>query len=142
MDEVRIGLIGTGFMGKSHAMAYRAMPSVFSPPPALPVLEMLADATQELARPGAKSLGFARWTADWRELVADARVDVVDITAPNHLHKEMALAAAAAGKHIYCEKPLALTAADALEMTQAAEAAGVKTLVGFYVLKNPAAGLA
>ncbi len=142
MDTIGIGLIGTGFMGKSHAMAYRAMPSVFSPPPAVPVLEMLADATEELARQGAESLGFARWTADWRALVTDARVDVVDITAPNHLHKEMALAAAAAGKHIYCEKPLALTAADALVMTQVAEAAGVKTLVGFNYLKNPAAGLA
>ncbi len=142
MAEVRIGLIGTGFMGKSHAMAYRAMPSVFSPPPAVPVLEMLAEATEELARQGAESLGFARWTADWRALVTDARVDVVDIPAPNHLHKEMAVAAAAAGKHIYCEKPLALTAADALVMTQVAEAAGVKTLVGFNYLKNPAAGLA
>ncbi len=129
-------------MGKSHALAFRAVPSVFSPPPAVPVLEMLADATEELARSGAESLGFARWTADWRALVADAGVEVVDITAPNHLHKEMALAAAAAGKHIYCEKPLALTGADALEMTQAAEAAGIKTLVGFNYLKNPAAGLA
>ena len=123
-------------------MAFRAVPSVFSPPPAVPVLEMLADATEELARSGAENLGFARWTADWRALVADAGVEVVDITAPNHLHKEMALAAAAAGKHIYCEKPLALTGADALEMTQAAEAAGIKTLVGFNYLKNPAAGLA
>ncbi len=140
--DIGIGLIGTGFMGKSHAMAYRAAPYVFSPPPANPVLAMLADATGELARAGAESLGFARWTADWRELVADGDIDVVDITTPNHLHKEMALAAAAAGKHIYCEKPLALTARDALEMTEAAEAAGVKTLVGFNFLKNPAVGLA
>ena len=142
MNKVGIGLIGTGFMGKTHAMAFRAMPYVFSPPPMVPVLELLADANEELARTGAGNLGFARWTADWRELVSDAAVDVVDITTPNHLHKDMALAAATAGKHIYCEKPLAVTAQDALTMTEAAEAAGVKTLVGFNFLKNPATGLA
>ena len=79
-----------------------------------------------------------RWTVDWREAVTDPAVDVVDIVTPNFLHKEIAMAAIAAGKHVYCEKPLALNAADAKEMYEAAEKAGVKTLVGFNYLRNPA----
>ena len=89
----------------------------------------------------AKELGFHRATGDWRTLVNDPNVDVVDICSPNYLHKEMALAAIAAGKHVYSEKPLALNAVDAKEMTEAAEAAGVKTLVGFNYVKNPVAQL-
>ncbi|MCH8196849.1 MAG: Gfo/Idh/MocA family oxidoreductase [Proteobacteria bacterium] len=139
-QDVRIGLIGTGFMGKSHAMAYHTVPFIF-PAAARPVLELVADVSEEAARAAAEATGIRRATGDWRELVQDPAVDVVDITTPNVLHKEMALAAIAAGKHVYCEKPLALTAADALEMTEAAEAAGVKTLVGFNFLKNPAAGM-
>ncbi len=140
MKQVRIGLIGSGFMGKSHAAAYRNVPLVFEPS-AEPVLELLADIDEEVARKAAGALGFRRSTGDWRALVEDPAVDVVDITSPNHLHSEMALAAIAAGKPVYCEKPLALTAADALAMTEAAEAAGIKTLVGFNYLKNPATGL-
>jgi predicted dehydrogenase len=140
MKQVRIGLIGSGFMGKSHAVAFRNVPLVFSAS-AAPVLELLADADDDLARKAAQALGFRRSTGDWRALVDDPDVDVVDITTPNHLHKEMALAAIAAGKHVYCEKPLALTAADALAMTEAAEDAGIKTLVGFNYLKNPATAL-
>ena len=139
-QDVRIGLIGTGFMGKSHAMAYHAVPFIF-PSAARPVPELVADVSEEAALAAAEATGFRRATGDWRELVRDPAVDVVDITTPNSLHKEMALAAIAAGKHVYCEKPLALTATDALEMTEAAEAAGVKTLVGFNFLKNPAAGM-
>ena len=90
----------------------------------------------------AGALGFARSTADWRAMVADPEIDIVNITAPNALHKEMALAAIAAGKHVYCEKPLAPLAADAREMAEAAERAGVKTQVGFNYLCNPLFGLA
>jgi predicted dehydrogenase len=140
MKQVRIGLIGSGFMGKSHAVAFRNVPLVFAPS-AEPVLELLADLDEAAARKAAGALGFRRSTGDWRALVEDPDVDVVDITTPNFLHKEMALAAIEAGKHVYCEKPLALTTADARAMTEAAEAAGIKTLVGFNYLKNPATGL-
>ncbi len=140
MKQVRIGLIGSGFMGKSHAVAFRNVPLVFAPS-AEPVLELLADLDEAAARKAAGALGFRRSTGDWRTLVEDPDVDVVDITTPNFLHKEMALAAIEAGKHVYCEKPLALTTADARAMTEAAEAAGIKTLVGFNYLKNPATGL-
>jgi predicted dehydrogenase len=138
VNEVRIGLIGAGWMGKAHAVAYRNVPMVFGPEPAVPVLEMVADVNPAWAEAAARNLGFARWSADWREVVADARVDVVDITAPNHVHREIALAALAAGKPVYCEKPLANTVEETGEMAEAAAAAGVPTLVGFNYLKNPA----
>ena len=138
MREVRIGLIGAGWMGNAHTVAYRNVPMVFGPEPAIPTLEVIADVNPDWARAGAEKLGFARWTSDWRTVVEDARVDVVDITTPNDVHAEIALAALAAGKPVYCEKPLANTAAETRAMAEAAEAAGVTTLVGFNYLKNPA----
>jgi len=141
MKTIRVGLIGTGYMGKAHAIALRSVPAVF-PLSAKVECEMLAEVNSELAAAKATELGFNRSTGDWLELVNDPNIDVVDICSPNFLHKEMALAAIAAGKHVYSEKPLALNAQDALEMTQAAELAGVKTLVGFNYVKNPASQLA
>jgi predicted dehydrogenase len=139
--RLRIGLIGSGFMGKTHAFGYATAARVFDLP-FQPDLACLADVTDEAAAKAAGALGFARSTSDWRALVADPEVDVVDITTPNALHKEMALAAVAAGKHVYCEKPLAPLAADAREMAEAAEKKGVKTQVGFNYLCNPMLGLA
>ena len=138
VPEIGVAMIGSGLMAKSHTMGYRNVESVYGSTPLRPRLEVLADAGQDLASAGARSLGYARWTTDWREAVTDPAVDVVDIVTPNFLHKEMAMAAIAAGKHVYCEKPLALSAADAQEMFEAAERAGVKTMVGFNYLRNPA----
>jgi predicted dehydrogenase len=138
MREIRIGLIGAGWMGKAHSVAYKNVPLVFGPEPAVPQLEMVADVNPEWARAAAKNLGFARWSADWREVVSDPAVDVVDITAPNDVHHDIALAALAAGKPVYCEKPLANTTAETRAMAEAAAAAGVPTLIGFNYLKNPA----
>ena len=87
-------------------------------------------------------MGFARSTGDWRELVADPAVDIVDICSPNYLHREMALAAIAAGKHVWCEKPLALDAAEAKDVADAAARAGVVHLVGFNYSVNPLIRLA
>jgi predicted dehydrogenase len=138
--SVGIGLIGSGFIGKVHALGFRAAPAVFGFES--PRLEILADVDDVTAAEAARGLGFSRSTGDWRDLVADPAVDLVDITAPNHLHEEMALAAIAAGKAVYCEKPLAPTAAGAARMVAAADAAGTPTMVGFNYLKNPIAGLA
>ena len=138
---LRIGLIGTGFMGKAHVFGFAAAARVFDLPFEL-VFQTVADRTDALAAEAARSLGFAQGTGDWRSLVADPAIDLVDITAPNALHREMALAAIAAGKHVYCEKPLAPRAAEAAEMADAAEAAGVRTQVGFNYLCNPMLGLA
>ncbi len=139
--KLRIGLIGTGFMGKAHVFGFASAPRVFELPYELD-LRSVADITPEAAARAAQTLGFARSTSDWRDIINDPEIDVVDITAPNALHKEMALAAIAAGKHVYCEKPLAPLSADALEMTLAAEAKGIKTQVGFNYLCNPMLALA
>jgi predicted dehydrogenase len=141
MSTIGIGLIGSGFIGKVHALAYRAAPAVFDLPRA-PRLELLADVDDATAARAASSLGFARSTGDWRKLVTDPSVDVVDITTPNHLHEEMAIAALDAGKAVYCEKPLAPASGGAARMVAAAEAAGARTMVGFNYLKNPIAALA
>ena len=137
MRELGVGLIGTGFMGKAHALAYGAVRAVLGDVP-VPRLEVLCDTPADNARAMAVQFGFARATDDWRMLVADPAVDVVSITTPNSLHYEIALAAIRAGKHVYCEKPLALTLKQATEMAQAAADAGVKTMVGYHYIKNPA----
>jgi predicted dehydrogenase len=133
---LRIGLIGTGFMGKTHVFGFAAAPKVFDLPYGIQ-LHTVADVTEELAARAAAEFGFARHTTDWRSMIDDPQIDVIDITAPNALHKEMALAAIAAGKHVYCEKPLAPLASDAAEMADAARKKGVVTQVGFNYLCNP-----
>ena len=134
--SIGVGLIGSGFMGRAHALAFRSVGGVF-PLAAQPRLEMLADIPEQRAVEAARALGFARATHDWRALVGDPEVGLVAITTPNLMHAPMALAAIEAGKHVYCEKPLATTLADAIAMTRAAEAAGIVTMVGFNYLKNP-----
>lgn len=139
--KLRVGLVGSGFMGKAHAFGYSTAARVFDLPYEVE-LHTLADITDAAAAKAAAALGFAHATSDWRAMVGDPVIDIVNITSPNALHKEMALAAIAAGKHVYCEKPLAPLAIDAREMAEAAEAAGVKTQVGFNYLCNPMLGLA
>ena len=142
MKDIHIGLIGTGGMGKAHATAFRNVPLVFGNEPGRPILEIVADVDAKAVEKWAGEFGFARWTTNWQEIVEDSRVDVVDITTPNHLHAEMAIAAAQAGKHIYCEKPLATTSADAARIVAAVEKSGVISIVGFNYLKNPAQAFA
>jgi predicted dehydrogenase len=133
-------LIGSGFMGQAHADAFRRAALLYPKLAARPVLAMLADRDEPTAKAAAERLGFPRWTGDWRKLIADPSIDVVDITSPNNLHHEMALAAIAAGKHVYCEKPLAVTVPQAEEMAAAAKKKrGLKTMVAFNNVKTPAA---
>lgn len=136
MKTLGIGLVGSGFMGRCHANAYSSVGGIFDVP-LKPELKLLADATPELAEESARSLQFERGTADWQELVHDSAVELVDITAPNHLHYPITMASIGLGKPVYCEKPLACTIAEAREMRDAAEAAGVTTVVGYNYLQNP-----
>lgn len=137
MARVRIGLLGaSGWMGKTHALLFKAQSSVFGPEPDVSI-EIVADATSELAAKAAASYGVARSTGDWREVLRDPSIDVVDIVTPNNLHHAMAMAAIEAGKHVYCEKPLALNGRQTFEMMKAAEKRGVVTLVGFNYPTNP-----
>jgi predicted dehydrogenase len=136
MTSLGFGLIGTGFIGRAHAIALSAVGTVFTDITA-PALVLVADSDTVRAAAAATALGFARSTGDWRDVIHDPAVDVVDICTPNYLHREMALAAIAAGKHVYCEKPLANTAQEAREIADAACAAGVVHAIGFNYSCNP-----
>ncbi|MFP5077556.1 Gfo/Idh/MocA family protein [Rhizobium sp. YIM 134829] len=132
-----VALIGTGFMGKCHALAWRTVSAVFGG--AHPRLEILADVSEESAGRFAGQFGFARATADWQAAVTDPVVDVVSITAPNGLHRPMAEAALLAGKHVWLEKPMALTLEDAEAMAALAAAhPGQVTMLGYNYLRSPA----
>jgi predicted dehydrogenase len=137
MTVISVGLIGAGWMGRAHAAAFENATRVFGTAPATLRIAAVADVAEPPARDFADRFGVARWTTDWREIVADPAIDVVDITTPNDVHPEIALAALAAGKHVYCEKPMANTAAEARAMRDAAAAAGTVTLVGFNYLCSP-----
>lgn len=134
---IRVGLIGTGFMGKTHANAWRNVQAVMGCDQSV-TLRALCDVPLDKAKSVARQFGFAQATDDWHALVTSDDIDVVSITTPNHLHKDMALQAIAAGKHIWCEKPMALTLDEAGEMHAAAQKAGVKSLVGYNYIHNPA----
>lgn len=140
--RLNIGLIGAGSIGRIHVFGYTAQPVIFPGAAAFPNLELLAEATPELAAAGAARLGFRRHTADWRTLIADPAIDIVDICVPSSLHREIALAAIAAGKAVYCEKPVGLDGMQASEIAEAAGHAGIASLVGFTYLRNPMIGFA
>ncbi len=141
MRELGIGLIGTGFMGRAHALAFNQARAAFELPVRL-TLAALADADAERAQRCADAWGYAQAHGGWQALVNDPGVDVVAITPPNHLHYPMAMAAIAAGKAVYCEKPLAISLEQADAMRRAANAAGVVTRVGYNYQHNPMIELA
>lgn len=141
MRELGIGLIGTGFMGRAHALAFRNVSAAFELPFTLR-LAALADADPARAQACATAWGFEQAHSDWQQLIDDPKVNLIAITTPNHLHYPMAMAAIAAGKPLYCEKPLAVSLQQANAMHLAAKAAGVVTRVGYNYQHNPIIGLA
>ena len=141
MRELRIGIVGGGWMGKVHAMSYRTARSAFGPEPAIPIVAAMADLNTELAERAARECGVDRAVGDWRAIVDDPSIDIVDVCTPNDMHFEVAMAAIEAGKHVYCEKPLANTVDLARQMADAAERKGVITMVGFNYIQNPVHGL-
>lgn len=141
MAEIGIGIVGGGYMGKAHAVAMTAVAAVFDT--ALrPRLEMICTTTREGAAQKARQFGFARSTADWRQLVADAKIEAVVIASPQDTHKDIALAALAAGKHVFCEKPLGLGLDDSRLMVEAARQSGLIHMTGFNYIRTPASQLA
>ena len=126
-------------MGQTHADSYRRAGTLYRNLPRTPVLYAVAEQNDQLAEQARGRLGFQKAYGDWRKLIEDPEVDVVDITTPNHLHVEPALAALEAGKHVYCEKPMAVKVEDAQRMAAAAKKASGKTLVAFNNIKTPAA---
>jgi predicted dehydrogenase len=142
VKTVNVAVIGAGFMGKAHSLAYAAMPMFFWPAPAMPRRAVIAEVSDELAREAAVRYGYERSTGDWRTVIDDPGVDLVDIAVPNDQHPEIAIAAAEAGKHVLCEKPLARTAEEARAMRDAVVRAGVVHMVAFNYRRTPAVALA
>ena len=140
MKEIKIAQIGTGFMGKTHSLAYRAL-STFCPADVKVRLVVLADVTEQLASTGARMFGFENWVVGW-EKIFDYDIDVVDIVTPNDMHPIISFEAARRGKHVMCEKPLAVDVPTTLEMVEAVEKAGVVNMVCFNYRQAPAVKMA
>lgn len=136
VPALRVGLIGAGFMGRAHVLGYALANRAFADIARLE-LSAIAEISSGRAAAAGHEFGIPRTSGDWRDLVDDPEIDIVDIAVPASLHKDIALAAVRAGKHVYCEKPLTPSAREALEVTEAAESAGLKTQVGFNYLANP-----
>ncbi|RAK18258.1 putative dehydrogenase [Anoxybacillus vitaminiphilus] len=142
MKKFNIAMIGAGFMGKAHSLSYAGMPMFFWPAPGIPYRKTIVDVTEELAKEAAQRFGYENYTSDWRKVVEDPSIDIIDIVTPNDSHAEIAIAAAKAGKHIICEKPLARNAEEAKKMWDAVREAGVKHMVAFNYRRTPAVALA
>jgi predicted dehydrogenase len=136
--EIGIGLLGVGWMGEVHSTSYRRVPIHFPECEARARLVVAADEVEERARAAAERLGYERSTTDWREVIADPEVEAVSICAPNFLHREMAVAAAEAGKHFWGEKPLGALPQDTVAIARVAEDAGIRTIVGLNYRNPPA----
>ncbi|HEY0793744.1 MAG TPA: Gfo/Idh/MocA family oxidoreductase [Chthoniobacterales bacterium] len=141
MKDLRIGLIGYGFMGRTHSNAYLSV-SQFFDLPYRPVLATVAGRDPEKVGRFAHKWGYRTHVTDWRRVVDDPEIDLVDIVTPNDSHAEIAVAAANAGKMVLCEKPLARNVAEARQMVDAAERAGVPTMVWYNYRRIPAVTLA
>jgi len=129
--DIGVGMLGYAFMGKAHTNAYKKIPYIFWPAPVTPRLVSICGIPQEAVAEAASRYGYERSTTDWRELVADKDVHLFDNVGPNSLHAEPCVAAAKAGKHVLCEKPLARNSEEARQMWDAVKEAGVKHMCGF-----------
>lgn len=129
-------------MAKAHSIAYAGIPMFFWPAPAIPIKKMIVDVHDDIAREACEKFAFESYSTDWHDVINDPDIQVVDICTPNNTHAEIAIAAAKAGKHIICEKPLALTTDEARQMYLAAKDNQIKTMVAFNYRKTPAVQLA
>ena len=136
--EIGVGMLGYAFMGKAHSNAFKKIPYMMYPPPAIPKLVAICGRNEEATRAAAARFGYERYYTDWRALVEDEAVQLFDNGGPNDAHAEPCIAAAQAGKHILCEKPLARTAEEAKTMLDAVQKAGVKHMVAFNYRFVPA----
>ena len=141
MKPLNIGMVGYGFMGRTHSNAY-SQANHFFQSEYKPVLKAVCARNKEKAQAFATNWGYESIETDWRELLKRDDIDAIDVCTPNNLHKEISLAAAAAGKMILCEKPLAMNQAEGEEMCQAVEKAGVQNMVWYNYRRVPAVSLA
>jgi predicted dehydrogenase len=138
---IGIGLIGTGYMGKAHAVALKSVGTVFNTR-LRPVCEVICSTTEAGAASKAAEYGFNASTSRWQDLIANPRVEAVVIASPQTTHRQIALAAIAAGKPVFCEKPLGASLEDARAMAAAAAESGLANMVGFNYIRAPAMQLA
>ena len=142
IPEIGVGMLGYAFMGKAHSNAFKKIAYMTWPPPLVPKLELIAGRNEDAVREAAERYGYERWTTDWHELVDDPAIGLFDNGGPNSLHAEPTIAAAEAGKHVLCEKPLGRTADESYDVWRRVAATGVKHLCGFNYRFVPAVRLA
>jgi len=142
LDEIGVGMLGYAFMGKAHSNAYKTLPYMAWPPPYVPKLVAIAGRNEEAVSEAAQRYGFEGYVTDWQALVEDERVQLFDNSGPNNLHTEPSIAAAEAGKHVICEKPLGRNAEESHDAWKRVDAAGVKHMCAFNYRFVPAVRLA
>jgi predicted dehydrogenase len=142
VETIGVGMLGYAFMGKAHSNAYKTLAYMTWPPPYMPELVAIAGRNEEAVAEAARRYGFTDAVTDWKQLVADDRIQLFDNAGPNALHAEPTIAAAEAGKHVICEKPLGRDAAESYETWQRVRAAGVKHMCAFNYRFVPAVRLA
>ena len=140
--ELRIGLVGYGFMARTHSNAYKRVGDFFPELENRPVLAAVCGRNEERVKAFAEQWGYASYETDWKALVARDDIDAIDICTPNNMHASIAIAAAEAGKMVLCEKPLARTVAESQPMVDAIEKAGVKNTVWYNYRRVPSVSLA
>jgi predicted dehydrogenase len=136
--RIGVGMLGYAFMGKAHTNALKKLPYMMYPPAAVPVLAAIAGRNEAAVTEAARRYGYAKAYTDYRDMIADPAVQVFDNGGPNDAHAEPTILAAQAGKHVFCEKPLARTAEEAARMVEAVQKAGVKHMVAFNYRFVPA----
>jgi predicted dehydrogenase len=139
---LNVGMIGYKFMGKAHSNAYRQVAHFFPELEIVPVMKALCGRNENGVKAAADTFGWESYETDWRRLIAREDIDIIDIGTPGSLHAEIAIAAAQAGKHVFCEKPLGNSSAEAKQMLDAVTQAGVKHMVWFNYRGNPAVSFA
>ena len=142
VESIGVGMLGYAFMGKAHSNAYKTLPYMTWPPPYMPELVAIAGRNEEAVSEAARRFGFEGYVTDWRQLVSDDRIQVFDNAGPNNLHTEPSIAAAEAGKHVICEKPLGRNADESHDAWKKVDAAGVKHMCAFNYRFVPAVRLA
>ena len=142
LREIGVGMLGYAFMGKAHSNAYRKLAYMTWPPPLMPRLVSIFGRNEEAVADAALRYAYERWTTDWHDLVEDEAIGLLDNSGPNSLHAEPTIAAAEAGKHVLCEKPLGRNADESHEMWRRVAATGVKHMCAFNYRFVPAVRLA
>jgi predicted dehydrogenase len=136
--EIGIGMLGYSFMGKAHSNAFKTLPYMMYPPVAIPRLVAICGRNEEAVAEAARRYGYEGYYTDWRKMLENDAIQVFDNGGPNNAHAEPSIAAAEAGKHVFCEKPMARTGEEAKGMLDAVEKAGVKHMVAFNYRFVPA----